>query len=137
MKSNEKSSVIEVYAKELEKDSHIDRFNVMDKQMMLPAIKHKWVARLINHKKSKAKLKRLKEKSIQDTMDEIREKSDVALSKIALERMANKTTLIEGINKKIESEELCILYLEKVENIFRSMSYDLSNIVDLMKLEET
>ena len=47
---------LEEFKKELQDDTQLDELNLMQKQLMLPAIKHKWVARLIDEKR---KLNRL------------------------------------------------------------------------------
>jgi len=129
--------LIEQYREELENDAKIDRFNLTDIQMKLPGIKHKWVARLINHKKElnklKDTLKQVKEKLVEDLQKEAK----VILTTPTLERKADAHEVCQKLQAEIRNQELIILYLEKVENIFRTMSYDLSNVVQLIKLEET
>ena len=41
----------EKYSEELKEDTKVDELNLLQKQLMLPGIKHKWVARLINQKR--------------------------------------------------------------------------------------
>ena len=41
---------------EINSDLVLDRINLLEKQLMLPAIKHKWVARLIDQKRLKSSL---------------------------------------------------------------------------------
>ena len=43
-------SILEEYLKEMEKDVVFDDFTIKETQMKLPAIKHKWVGRLVRHK---------------------------------------------------------------------------------------
>ena len=38
---------------EINSDLVLDRINLLEKQLMLPAIKHKWVSRLIDQKRLK------------------------------------------------------------------------------------
>ena len=45
-------SNLEDYLKEMEKDVIFDDFTIKETQMKLPAIKHKWVGRLIRHKQT-------------------------------------------------------------------------------------
>jgi hypothetical protein len=49
--------------------------------------------------------------------------------------------LVEGLTQiesfgNIQELELIIEYLEKTEKIFSSMTYDLKNAIELMKLEQ-
>jgi len=44
---------------------------------------------------------------------------------------------IKKITQEIEDVDLMIEYLERVEQIFKSMTYDLKNIVDISKMEMT
>lgn len=129
--------ILEKYSKEIEEDAKIDRFGLTDKQMLLPGIKHKWVARLIQHKEKVQKLKKLKKLTKIKLINQLESESNVSLSKVALDNKAENDQSLKDIQEKIEQEELIILYLEKVETILRAMSYDIKNIVDLIKIEET
>ena len=40
------------------------------------------------------------------------------------------------INEKINNETLIIEFLEKTEKIFSSVSFDISNIVKIMQMEQ-
>jgi len=131
------TKILEKYDLELKEDTKLDRFNLMDKQMQLPGIKHKWVARLINHKEKLNKLKKIKVLAKQKLMNELQNSEVVAVSKIVLDKKAEADGTIRNIESQIENEELAILYLEKVENVLRTMSYDIKNLVDLIKIEET
>jgi len=45
------------YKEEIDEDTKIDQINLLDRQMMHPATRHKWVARLIQHKRTKNELR--------------------------------------------------------------------------------
>jgi len=130
-------NIIEKYDNEIKDDAHMDRFSLTDKQMSLPGIKHKWVARLINHKDQLYKLKKIKKLSKMKLINNLQNTSNVALSKIVLDKKADEDTSVKEIQDKIAEEELIILYLEKVETILRAMSFDIKNLVELIKIEET
>ena len=42
-------STLDKYMEEMVQDTSVDNFNLLDIQMKLPAIKHKWVGRLMRH----------------------------------------------------------------------------------------
>jgi len=125
------------YNEEINEDVKMSEFNLKDKQMMLPGIKHKWVARLINHKRELAKLKSLKITAKEKIMAKYSTEASVHLSRPVIDKKTESHDVIKKINKNIKEEELTIVYLEKVEAIFRGMSFDIKNLIDIMKLEET
>lgn len=129
---------LETFTKELEEDTKIDELNLLQKQMMLPAIKHKWVARLIESKRRLNSLNR-KKKNIRESVLETFKTEGIptGIPKTSLDKKIDASEPMTKIQEDIEDTEIIIEYLEKVENIFRSMTYDLKNIVDINKLETT
>jgi len=51
------------------------------------------------------------------------------------QKAAEKHHSIKAINEKIKEHKLIIEFLEKGEKIFSSMSFDIKNITEIMKLE--
>jgi len=135
--SEQEKTTFEKYEKELEVDTSLSRFDLLDKQMRLPATKHKWIARLINHKQNLNRLKLAKDLAKEQVIEKLRDDADVIMSQAAIDKLSEKDNTIAKITKRIQDEELLILYLEKVEVMFKSLSYDVTNMVDLIKLEET
>ena len=130
-------NILEKYESEFTQDVKLDRFNLLEKSMMLPAIKHKWVGRLIRHKISLDKLKKLKFIKKQEIVEHIKKESSVLLANPILEKKVEQHELIKKINEKITQETYYIDYLEKIEQILRSISYNIQSMVDMIKLEET
>lgn len=133
--------LMQKYQTELEADVKIDEINLTDTAYKLPAIKHKWVARLINAKIELNKLEKNKLSIKDNIINKISEESNNRLSKIALAKTVTTTEdfikIKERIDEKIEEYKMIIMYLEKIEGIFKNMTYDLKNIIDLNKLETT
>ena len=133
-------SKIEEYSKEIIEDVKVDQLNLLDKQMILPTLKHKWVFRLIDAKRSLQKLNQRK-KDIKLSALELYEKemlnNPVKLPKTAVERKIDSSDKVKNINNEIEELELLVEYLEKVEKVFSSMSYDFSTIAKLVAMETT
>lgn len=130
------NEIFEKYNLELQEDTLLDQMNIRDQQLKLPGIKHKWVGRLINHKQKVNKLKKVKELAREKAMEEISAGSVVRISNPVLERKADNDNLVKKVDEQIDNEKLIIVYLEKVEKIFNSMTFDVKNVVDIMKLEE-
>jgi len=129
--------IISKYSAELKEDFHIDECNMKDRAMRIVSLKHKWVFKLINHKQNLNKLKKLHKETKIKAMEEIKVQSPVSLTIATLEAKAENTDLCKAINYKIQEENLIIDYLDKTETIFRSMTYDIKNLIDIIKLETT
>lgn len=69
-------------------------------------------------------------------MAEVQNQAPVVLSNSVLERKANDTDVIRELNLKIQQEKLIVEFLEKMEKVFSSLTYDVKNIVEVMKLEQ-
>lgn len=123
------------YKTELTEELDLSDFNMKDVQMKLPGIKHKWVARLIDQKIELNKLKKLKAKAIETVSQKLRKENVVILSDAALSKQSEKHELVRKIIEKIEETEILIEYLERVEKVCSSTSYDIKNLIDIKKME--
>lgn len=131
------TTLFDKYRAELEEELDLSDFNMKDVQMKMPAIKHKWVARLIQQKIELNKYKKLKGDAIDNIVQNSRKDNPVLLSDMALAKQAEKHDIVQKINLKMEECEILIDYLEKVEKVCSSTSYDIKNLVDIKKLEMT
>lgn len=129
--------VIEQYILELEKDVKIDQFNIRDCQMKLPAYKHKWVGRLMRHKQEVVKLNQKKQSLKKVVISKIQNASTYKISKPAAEKAASTHDSIVDITNQINELNVIIEFLEKSERILSSMTFDIKNLVEIMKLETT
>ncbi len=129
---------LEDFKKELQEDTQIDELNLLQKQLMLPAIKHKWVARLIDEKRKLNRLKNSKKIIREGVLTSMEQKGiPPGVPKAKIDRKIETSQSIIKIDEDIQESEIIIEYLEKVETIFRSMTYDLKNIVDITRMETT
>lgn len=124
--------------KEIHEDLKLDRISLLEKQLILPTIKHKWVARLIEYKKAKNNLTKKRKSLKEEALKSIAEQSiPSSLPKAALDKKIESSDVFKKIDEELFEVELAIDYLEKVESICRSMTYDIKNAVELEKLETT
>ncbi len=128
-------SNLPTYIEELKNDTQINELNLKDKSLHLPALKGKWVARLINHKNTLNILERKKRNAIKDAVPRVKESLPVKLSDNYIKEKAEDVSEVITITKQIEEEKLIIDFLERTEKIISSMSYDLSNIIKIVQLE--
>lgn len=127
---------LEDFSKELQEDVKIDDLNLRDKQMMLPAIKHKWIARCMDHKRQRNQLIRKKKETKESALKALEGNIPNGIPKASLSKKIDESDKIRKITEEIEDIELLIEYLEKVEQVFKSMSWDFGNIVKI-NLSET
>ncbi len=123
------------YKTELTEELDLSDFNMKDVQMKLPGIKHKWVARLIDQKIELNKLKKLKAEAIETVSQKLRKENVIILSDAALSKQSEKHELVRKIIDKIEETEILIEYLERVEKVCSSTSYDIKNLIDIKRME--
>jgi hypothetical protein len=129
-------NLFEEYENEITLDTKIDELNLLEKQLQLPGVKHKWVARLISHKR-KLNILNKKRKEIKESVLSKLQDIPKGIPRKSLDLKIDSTEQIITIDEEIEETNIMIEYLEKVEQIFKTMSYDLKNIIDINKLETT
>ena len=128
---------LENYIIELEKDVRLDQFNIRDCQMKLPAYKHKWVGRLMRHKHEIVKLNQQKYLLKKKVAEKIQSSTTYKVTKPVAEKAAANHDSIVDITHRIEELSVLIEFLEKAERILSSMTYDIKNLVEIMRLETT
>ena len=123
---------------ELKKDTHIDELNLLEKQLTLPGIKHKWVSRLIDQKRILNNLEKKKKITKAAVISSLASEGiPPGVPKSILDKKIDASEAIQKIDSDISEVLLSIEYLEKIENILRSMTYDIKNIIEINKLETT
>lgn len=128
---------IEAYIKELVQDTEVSAFNIKEVQLKLPAIKHKWAGRQIRAKQELFKLQKKRDKVKKELIKGIIDKAPVNISIAMANQSAETSDTILKMDEEIEDLKLAIELIEKAEKTLSSMTYDISNIVKLMQLEQT
>jgi len=129
--------VLNEYIKELENDLKIDELYLKDYTLKLPGIKHKWAGRCIRHKSDLFELKSQKEKLKRIIKEKILENSAVKPSLPVLDKLVESADELKEFDRKINELALVVELLEKTEKTLSSTSYDLKNLIDIIKLETT
>jgi hypothetical protein len=130
-------SLIAKYNEEIKKYVSVDEFNMKQIQMDLPATRHYWVGRLMFHKQEILKLKRLRKEAQKKIADKLEHESPVGLNPKTLEQAQQHHPLIGKIDGQIAEHELVVEYLGKIEANFRSLSFDIKNLISIVQLETT
>ena len=127
--------IINQYLKEASIDTNLDRLEVTSTQEQLVANKHKWSARLINHKIKLNNFKSARSTLLEKYITDYQDKEPVPVNKSIAQKAVENKKEIKSIDRKIENEILIISFLE---NIYKNISFatnDIKNLVELMKLE--
>lgn len=131
-------NLFEKYLEEIKEDTKFDQINILEKQLMLPSIKHKWVSCLIKQKIHKNELEKKRKNLKEDVLKSLSEKGlPTGVPKASLNLKVESSEVIKKIDDEISDLNLIIEYLEKVEKIFTSITYDIGNATKLMVLETT
>jgi len=69
-------------------------------------------------------------------MERVITDAPVAISKITAEKRIDDFQEVALLNKKIKELEYVVELLEKVEKNFNSMTYDIKNVIEILKLEQ-
>lgn len=127
--------LLEKYIKEMGDDVELNEFEMKDVQMKLPALKHKWVGRLVRHKGELERYQENRETALKQVAQEIIDTATYQVTLASAQKAAEKHASVKRIDENIKEHKLIIDFLEKSEKIFTSMSFDIKNIIEIMKLE--
>ena len=127
--------LLDAYIEELIQDTHLDEFNIRDMQLKLPGIKHKWAGRQVRAKIELAKLKSKRFGLIDKLVDKLIEDSPVTLSRPTAQTRVIRHEVILSIDKQMEEFSHIITFLEKTDKTLSSMTFDIRNLTEIMKLE--
>ncbi len=131
----EVSEIINQYLEEANIDTDLDRLEVVSTQERLVNNKHKWSARLINHKINLNNFKLKRTSILEEKITEFQNTEPVKVNRSIAEKAVQNKREIRVLDLKIKNEQLMIDYLE---NIYKNISFatnDIKNLVEFMKLE--
>ena len=129
--------MLEEYIKELEADLKINELNLKDYQLRLPALKHKWAGRLIRHKLEVVQFTKNLDALKRVLIEETQRSAQVKLTLSALTQAGESRKEYIEYKKSIEEKKLIIELLEKTEKTLSSTTFDIKNLIEIMKLETT
>lgn len=128
--------IIDQYKKEIEEELHVDEFNIKDVSMKTPGRKHFWVCKLIQHKRNLLNLKAERYNLKKELVKLIQKESPVKVTTPVAEKTAYQHEKMVELQHRIDEQELIIEFLEKTEKTFTSLSFDIKNIIEIMKMEQ-
>jgi hypothetical protein len=106
-------------------------------QMDVPSIRHYWVGRLMFHKQEIIRLKKLRKMAQSKISEKMQEESPVGLTSKTTLVAADGHPIVIKIDDQISENEILVEYLGKIEANFRSLSFDIKNIIEIVRMETT
>lgn len=128
-------TVLEKYVQELSIDATLEELNLKDAALTLPAKKAKWVSRLMIEKTNLNKLYKKKGDAVKMAVEQIKAESPIKLNQPTLERAAEKHPAVITVDTEITEQKSVIDFLERVEKTIHSISFDVKNLIELIKME--
>ena len=123
--------IINQYLKEASIDTNLDRLEVTSTQEQLVANKHKWSARLINHKINLNNFKSKRFNLLEQYITDYQDKEPVRVNRSIAEKAVQNKKEIKSIDQKIQNEILIISFLE---NIYKNISFATNDIKKTKRL---
>jgi len=128
--------ILKRYILEISKELEINEMNLKEASMRAPARKHFWASKLINHKIELNTLIKSKNTLVKSLISKAEAASPITLSKINLEKTVESTDEVKKINEDIKETDSIIEYLEKVEKVYSSLTYDIKNMIQMTSMEQ-
>lgn len=123
------------YQEELKKDVGVDELSMKESALNIATTKHKWAGRLMRHKIDLNRTEKQREKAVSIITEQMNADPAIQLSGPALRKRAESHETVKEIDSRIENLKLIIEYLDKIEKIVGSMTWDIKNIIEIVKIE--
>lgn len=123
------------YQEELKKDVGVDELTMKESALNTATVKHKWAGRLMRHKIDLNRTEKQREKAVSIICDQLKANPAIQISNVAIRKQAEGHDTVKEIDARIDNFKLIIEYLEKVEKIVGSMTWDIKNIIEIVKVE--
>lgn len=130
------SELLNTYIEQIKADLDINQINIADVARKLPTRRHFWTAKLINHKIGINNLERKKMMLIKQVSERLQSGSPVGLETKTVTKAAEQSDEIRAINLQIADDKLIVEFLESVQKNFFAASFDLKNVIEIMKMEQ-
>ncbi len=128
---------LQKYVEQIKQDLDINEINISQVAKQLPARRHFWTARCIEHKLKVKELKNKKDNIYKNIAKEVEGESPIGFNKKNLFGAVGNTDEMKQINEQIQEQELLVEFLENVQKNFFTATYDIKNVIQLMQLEQS
>lgn len=123
--------------KKIQEEFIINKENLGDKVQKISQIKCRFNLKILQHKKSLLELDKILEET-KNLLIKIKENSNnVRLSKLTISKEICDEQIIKDINDSITIEKEAIIFYKNCLDISSTMSYDVNNLINYIKMEST
>lgn len=131
------NELLSKYIEQIKADLEINQINIADVARKLPVRRHFWAARLIEHKIKITDLEKQKQRILKEVSQKIINEAPVKIESKNINKAAEQSDTVQKINEEIADNKNIVEFLEQVQRNFFSATYDVKNVIDILKLEQT
>lgn len=131
--------IIAKYAKEYGEDTYLDELKLRESLLKMAGIKGKWISYKCINKAQLIKLKKQKDKLMDEGVDLIknkREEDGNPVSKKGAEMIIKDTKRYKELDYKIQTLTALVEYFNDSVDAIKGINWDVKNLLDDIKMDE-
>lgn len=129
----ELNSRLDKYIKEFDDDVKLTISNIKEKSLLVSSYQSKWIRYYFQEKNLNQKLKDAKLEYTKQHANKLSFKPTQTIMPQIQEQDQN----IVKLNTEIKNSELCIEFIEKSMAVLEKMNFQVKNVIDIIKLEQS
>lgn len=129
----ELNSRLEKYIKEFDEDVQLTISNIKEKSLMVSSYQSKWIRYYFQEKHLNQKLKDAKLEYTKQHTNKLSFKP----TQTVMPQIQEQDQNIVKLNNEIKNSELCIEFIEKSMAVLEKMNFQVKNVIDIIKLEQS
>ena len=129
----ELNSRLEKYIKEFDEDVQLTISNIKEKSLMVSSYQSKWIRYYFQEKHLNQKLKDAKLEYTKQHANKLSFKP----TQTVMPQIQEQDQNIVKLNNEIKNSELCIEFIEKSMAVLEKMNFQVKNVIDIIKLEQS
>lgn len=129
----ELNSRLEKYIKEFDEDVQLTISNIKEKSLMVSSYQSKWIRYYFQEKHLNQKLKDAKLEYTKQHANKLSFKP----TQTVMPQIQEQDQNIVKLNTEIKNSELCIEFIEKSMAVLEKMNFQVKNVIDIIKLEQS
>ena len=127
------NSRLEKYIKEFDEDVQLTISNIKEKSLMVSSYQSKWIRYYFQEKHLNQKLKAAKLEYTKQHANKLSFKP----TQTVMPQIQEQDQNIVKLNTEIKNSELCIEFIEKSMAVLEKMNFQVKNVIDIIKLEQS
>ena len=127
------NSRLEKYIKEFDDDVQLTISNIKEKSLMVSSYQSKWIRYYFQEKHLNQKLKDAKLEYTKQHANKLSFKP----TQTVMPQIQEQDQNIVKLNNEIKNSELCIEFIEKSMAVLEKMNFQVKNVIDIIKLEQS